>query len=957
MSATDLGSQARTSRVGPRSGARLTLLVVCGVAIALALIGGRVYFLSQRDAALERMNAELSAIRELKTDQIIQWRNGLLADGRQASQDPAVSDGIAAWLAAPGNAKTAANLRAWLDSIRRERGYERGLLLSVDGSAWLSTDDREGPDARDLAEARTALDGGVQTTITDLFLDPATGLPRLDVISLLGGGSTRTSAVLVLRGDPRDFLYPMIQSWPIPSGTAETLLVRRNGDDIVYLNELRHRSGTALKLTAPLSRVEVPAVMAATGRTGVVEGVDYRGHPVLAATGPIEGTAWYIVAKVDTAEAYADVFDRQRTTIVGVSLAILVVVLGFGLAWIQQANRYRRGQLESLTALDENRALLRSVVDSTTDAIYVKDLAGRYVLFNRGAELVTGKSADEVLGHDDALLFPAEEAKVVMDGDRAVIEGGVTRTYDEQVTGADGALHYFSSTKGPLCDTNGRPFALFGIAHDMTGRKRMEAELRDSEDKFKYVFDHSMVAKSLTLPSGEVQPNDAFCEMLGYTRDELTDRATWAQLTHPGDVVESQRHIDALISGGETSARWEKRYLRKDGGIVWSDVSTSLRRDAAGEPLYFMTTIVDITERKRVEAELRASVSRQQAILEAVPEIVAEVDADKVYVWLNEAGLAFFGDDVVGQEAVKYFLGEQETYARVAPLFEGAPETIYVESWQLRHDGEKRLLGWWCRGLTDEAGAPAGALSTARDITEQRAAEDELVERTEALARSNADLERFAYIASHDLQEPLRMVASYTQLLQTRYQGRLDSDADEFIGYAVDGAMRMQTLINDLLSFSRVGTQAAPLASSDLEDVLDGVLKVLQRSITETGATVTRDPMPVVMCDPTQIGQVFQNLIANAVKFRRDVPVTVRVSARETDNEWVFSVTDNGIGIEAQYFDRVFVIFQRLEPRADFPGTGIGLAVSKRIIERHCGRIWVESEPGIGSTFHFTLPT
>lgn len=246
-------------------------------------------------------------------------------------------------------------------------------------------------------------------------------------------------------------------------------------------------------------------------------------------------------------------------------------------------------------------------------------------------------------------------------------------------------------------------------------------------------------------------------------------------------------------------------------------------------------------------------------------------------------------------------------------------------------------------------------LDVVRDITERKQAEQELRERTDDLLRSNAELEKFAYIASHDLQEPLRMVASYTQLLQRRYQGQLDADADEFIAYAVEGAARMQTLINELLAYSRVGTQGSPFVPTELETVFGDVARALERVIADAGATVTHDPMPVVACDPTQIGEVFQNLIANAVKFHRDEPPKVHVSARKADGEWVFSVADNGIGIEPQYFDRIFVIFQRLQSRAEYPGTGMGLAICKRIIERHGGRIWVESEPGVGSTFHFTL--
>jgi len=243
-----------------------------------------------------------------------------------------------------------------------------------------------------------------------------------------------------------------------------------------------------------------------------------------------------------------------------------------------------------------------------------------------------------------------------------------------------------------------------------------------------------------------------------------------------------------------------------------------------------------------------------------------------------------------------------------------------------------------------------------RDITERKQADEVLRARTDDLLRSNAELEKFAYVASHDLQEPLRMVTSYTQLLQQRYQGRLDADADEFIAYAVDGAARMRTLINELLAYSRVGTQGAPFVMADLDGVLDEVLQGLQVALSESGAVVTRGHLPGVWCDPIQIGQVLQNLIANAVKFRGTEPPKIRVGARRRGAEWVFSVKDNGIGIEPEYFDRIFVIFQRLQSRVQYEGTGMGLAIGKRIIERHGGRIWVESGPGAGSTFYFTLP-
>jgi light-regulated signal transduction histidine kinase (bacteriophytochrome) len=287
----------------------------------------------------------------------------------------------------------------------------------------------------------------------------------------------------------------------------------------------------------------------------------------------------------------------------------------------------------------------------------------------------------------------------------------------------------------------------------------------------------------------------------------------------------------------------------------------------------------------------------------------------------------------------------------------------------------------------DAAGQIQGVFAAARDITERKQAEEELQrhrahleelvrQRTgeleaanrqlqteiderkraaEELSRSNRDLEQFAYVASHDLQEPLRIVAGYLQLLERRYKNQLDSNADEFIQFAVDGAARMQNLITDLLAYSRVGTQARQLTPVDCNTILDRALANLRRTLEENSAVVHHDPLPVIKGDAAQLVQLLQNLIGNAIKFRSDRPPEIHVTAEKQDGHWLFSVRDNGIGIEPQYHDRIFIIFQRLHTREKYPGTGIGLAICKRIVERHGGRIWVESKSGEGSTFRFTL--
>jgi PAS domain S-box-containing protein len=364
----------------------------------------------------------------------------------------------------------------------------------------------------------------------------------------------------------------------------------------------------------------------------------------------------------------------------------------------------------------------------------------------------------------------------------------------------------------------------------------------------------------------------------------------------------------------------------------------------------------DITERKHAEQELRESEARFRALAESSPLAIFVNRDDRVFL-ANPACLKLFGasspEELIGKPALELFDPDSRSLVRERIRVD-SEEVPLVEVRILRLDGTAVDVEATASPFLDQGVKAIQVLL--RDITERKQAEQELRERTEELLASNTELEKFAYVASHDLQEPLRMVTNYTQLLQRRYQGKLDSDADEFIAYAVDGAARMRTLIDELLAYSRVGTQGAPFVLTALEGVLADVLQGLEVALSEAGAVVSRDPLPELRCDKTQIARVFQNLIVNGVKFHGADPPAIHVGARREGEEWVFSVKDNGIGIDPGYFDRIFIIFQRLQSRVDYEGTGMGLAIGKRVIERHGGRIWVESLPGAGSTFYFTLP-
>jgi len=351
-----------------------------------------------------------------------------------------------------------------------------------------------------------------------------------------------------------------------------------------------------------------------------------------------------------------------------------------------------------------------------------------------------------------------------------------------------------------------------------------------------------------------------------------------------------------------------------------------------------------------------------RALLEAAPDAMVVVDQAGDIVLLNMQAEKQFGyrrDELLGKK-VKSIIPEGFAERLLADDLRSVEDALAqqigtgIELIGLRKDGSEFPLELMLSPL----GSGDEVLVTAaiRDITARKRAEEHLLEKMEELNRSNEELGQFAYIVSHDLQEPLRMVASYTTLLSRRYKGKLDVDADEFIGFAVDGASRMQRLIQDLLAYSRVGSAGKELSETSSEDALQRTLFILRSVIEESRAVVTHDPLPVVFADEMQLTQLFQNLIGNAIKFQRaGIPQVHIAASRSGETQWKFSVKDNGLGIDPKYFERIFGMFQRLHKREEFAGTGIGLAICKKIVDRHGGRISVESEPGHGSTFHFFL--
>ncbi len=695
-----------------RIGGFLLLLVL--TVLAAGIIGaGHIYYRNLENVYGNEVARKLSAVAELKVAELVQWRKERLMDGAVFFKNPSFSALVRRFFENPVDEDAQHRLLVWLGKYPASGVYDQVRLLDTRGGSRLSVPGGLNPASSDTRRAASeALQSG-QVGILDFYRHEhnqniylSVQIPILDETD-----ANRPLGVLVLRIDPTTYLYPFIQHWPTPSPSAETLLFRRDGKDVLYLNDLRHRANTALTLRVPLEKTNILAIKAALGQTGIISGVDYRDVAVMGSGRTVPDSPWFLIAKMDTAEMREPLRKQFWQVIIFVGVMLFGAGTAAALLWKQQ----------------------------------------HVQLLNEKVAAVTAQ---------------AEMSRLMSEGQRIAHLGSFEYVVDTRTTA-----------------WSVEEFNIYGL--------------------------------------NPAEPSPAYELML-------------AKCIHPDDVAVLREAFASAMHSGSVY-ELEHRIVRPDGSV--------------------------------------------------------RVVYDKAY-----------------------------------PIF----------------DSHGRLVKY---------------IGATLDISERKHLENAIGVAMSDLERSNKELEQFAYVASHDLQEPLRMVASYTKLLAQKYKGQLDDKAQKYIAYAVDGAVRMQQLINDLLAYSRINTQGLASELTDSHAVLVKALRNLSVAISETGAMVDHDDLPMVRINASQLLQVFQNLISNAIKFRRTADrLHIHVSATDLGHEWRFSVKDNGIGIDMKYAEKIFVIFQRLHTTQEYPGTGIGLAMCKRIVERHGGRIGFESEIDKGTTFHFTLP-
>ena len=625
---------------------------------------------------------------------------------------------------------------------------------------------------------------------------------------------------------------------------------------------------------------------------------------------------------------------------------------------LTEANFQRAQRAEE--ALQQSEKYFRSLIESALDIVTLLDAQG-IILYESPSVLPTlGYTPEELKGVNAFTLVHPEDVPAVTQKFGALLQNPAqTQQVAFRYRHKNGEwVHLESVGRNALAEES--VGAIIVNSRDISLRKKVEQELWDQRNLLQSIMDNMGEGLLVCDEKGKVVfANPAVMNMLrGEVGDPLPGPEGLRNQVFGADGVTPLAPEDFPIVHalkGESSDNVEifVRNSKVPEGIYIEATSRPIR-DPRGNIHGAVSVFRDITAHKRTLKTLRESEERFRLLVDNVRDYaIILLDTEGNVASWNEGAQRIKGyriSEIIGRHFSRFHTPEDAARNHPAELLKAASEQGRVEDegLRVRKDGTRFWADVIITALKDEKGNLKGFVKITRDVTERKRLED--------VMRSNTELQQFANVASHDLQEPLRMVSNYVQLIAERYKGRLDTDADEFIGYAVDGAHRMQALINGLLDYARVESRGKPFQTLDFGRIFDAAVANLKMNIAETNAEITHGPLPQVSGDSSQLVQLLQNLFGNALKFHGPQKPQIHLSVQKKGKEWVFECRDNGIGIDPKYFGRIFVIFQRLHSRNEYEGMGMGLAICKRIAERHGGRIWVESEEGKGSSFYFTLP-
>lgn len=967
---------------------------------------GYSYYSREKESIQRDKQEDLLAIADLKVQQIADWRRERLSDGEIISQDPFFTLRIREWFQ-KRDPELKQKILSRMQSFRRDYQYRSLVLLDSGGEIHLVVPEGKeslGPDARQLT--LEAMRTG-KTILSDLYQSRTHNLILLTIVVPLADSAKpagTAAGALLLRVDPSRFLYPLIQSWPTPSASAETIMVRREGNDVVFLNELRQKKHTALTLRFPVSAQKLPAALAVHGREGIVEGIDYRGIPVITAIKRVPDSPWFLIAKVDQEEIYAPIRQRLWTTTLLVSIMILGAGGFIGLFWWhQQATFYQERYKADLNRL----ALLQHfeyLTKYANDIILLSDERFRVIEANERASISYGYAADELVG-----LFlkdlRAPETRHLLEQQIKEAKSRNGLVYETIHQRKDGT-RFPVEVSARLLEIEGKKFYQH-IVRDVTERKQAEDALRESEQKFKNIVEHSNelfyihdTRHKLTYISPQA------IAILGYTPEEMITE--WTNLVTDNPINEQGIQITELaIQSGKKQRPYLLELYRKDGGKVLLEIDESPLMNDEGAVTGIVGAARNVTEQKNAEEELKRYrehleelVQERTAELElANRQLQTEIDVritvadalraseEKYRSIVDNIGIGIAlispGMEILSlNRQMKEWFPSIDTERR--PIcyraFNTPPRSevcTYCPTWKTLQDGTVHMSITETPGtggvrnyriiaspIRDKNEQIVAAIEMVEDITEIKRAEEKIIRLNQELQyniaqleNTNKELESFSYSVSHDLRAPLRSIDGFSRVLLEDYGDKFDEEGRNYLNRVRNASQRMGQLIDDLLSLSRVSRREMRHEMIDLSALVNTLAEELQGLHPERQMAWSIQPGIIARGDAGLLRILFENLLGNAIKFTgRKKVAEIEFLKREDQGEEVYCIRDNGAGFDMSYSDKLFGAFQRLHSQDEFPGTGIGLAIVQRIVYRHGGRIWAEGALDKGAAFSFTLP-
>ncbi|HJW26166.1 MAG TPA: ATP-binding protein [Rhodocyclaceae bacterium] len=852
------GSGWAAGPLGPRAGRFLAVFIL--MAAAIATIGWWAYS-TESDYLRERENQELQAIANFKAEQIQDWLAERRLDALALAGTTYFREDLKHWLE-DRESTSGKRLRARLESMGINDQYASIELLDRQGRPSLAIGTLGHRDPALPAALLPDIGRSPGLHLVDLFQD-GDHIDFCYVLSVRGDTDDGVLGYLRLCMNPRRHLFPLIESWPTASETAETLLVRQDGDEALFLNDLRHRHGTALSYHLPLDRGDLPAAQAVRGREGLFAGIDYRGVPVLSYLRPIAGTPWRMVTKVDQAEVFRNVGWVAWVSVAGVTAAIVASAIVLWVFWSRQQLLASLAAAQALRRRNEELEAFMAAVPAPV--LIAEDKECRRIVGNGAANEMFGVEAGtnisvsafegdaaplyQIHGPDGRRLGPKE-----LPMQRAAAAGRPEMRQECHLEFADGRTLWLLGNAVPLFDEEGGVRGCVASYTDITALKTTEQELRRSQAALVQAGQMARLgawsvdlAQGADLRSSPVIWSDETFRLLGLSPGAVAPSARlFVSLLHPEDRLRSFEEWTVAMAERRAVDR-EYRIIRPDGGERTIHLRGEFVFDDQGRARHCYGAIQDITERKRLE---------------------------------------------LAQAAYKMQL------------------------------------------------------------------EDQVAARTAELTAVNRELQAFTYAASHDLKSPLRTIRNFAGLLEKNYAARLEEEGMLFVGYIRSSAERMNQLIDDLLSHARLDQQALDIRPVELAAAVRAALLERQEEVRERGAEVRVDlPAGRVWAESHGLIQVLRNLLENALKYSaRACPPVIEIGGHIREGGYRLWIRDNGIGFDMADHDRIFEIFRRLHTYDEFPGSGIGLALVKKAMDRIGGKVWAESSPGKGAVFYLELP-